>query len=64
MNPKERLLQIKTYEEYEKNRKQLQGLKPDKDVIKHLSKLFGKAFNTKEELYMTRSDNGYRTIGR
>ena len=63
MSPKENLLKMKTYEEYEKNREELKGLKPDKEVIEHLSKLFGKASDTREELYMTRPIDG-GTIGK
>lgn len=62
MTPKERLLQMETYEEYEKNRKELAGLKPDKEVIAHLSKLFGKMSDTKEEFYSYLSD-GRRVLG-
>ena len=53
---------METYEEYEKSRNELEGLKPDKDVIAHLSKLFGKMSNTKEELYSYLSD-GHRILG-
>lgn len=53
MTPKERLLQMKTYEEYRQGRELLNGLKPDKEVLEHLSKLFGKSPNPPEELYRT-----------
>lgn len=53
MTDKERLLQIKTYEEYLDQRKTFMDLKPDKEVIAHLSKLFPKVSNTNEELYKT-----------
>lgn len=62
MTAKERLLQMKTYEEYESHRSELKGLKPDKEVIAHLSKLFGKASDTKEELYSYLPD-GRRILG-
>ncbi len=62
MTAKEKLLRMETYEEYEKGRAELAGLKPDKEVIEHLSKLFGKVSDTKEELYkVPRSEGG--TIG-
>ena len=53
MTPKKRLLQMKTYEEYRQGRELLSGLKPDKEVLEHLSKLFGKSPNPPEELYRT-----------
>lgn len=53
MTPKERLLQMKSYEEYEQGRGLLDGLKPDKEVIEHLSKLFGRLPSPHEELYRT-----------
>ena len=52
MTAKEQLLHMKTYEEYEKHRNELKGLKPDKEVIAHLSMLFGKTSDTKEELFL------------
>lgn len=62
MTPKKKLLRMETYEEYEKGRTGLAGLKPDNEVIEHLSKLFGKVSDTKEELYkIPRSQGG--TIG-
>lgn len=63
MSPKEKLLQMNTYEEYEARRGELKGLKPDKEVVEHLSKLFGKASDTTEELYKTPPSQG-GTIGR
>lgn len=63
MTVKERLLRMQTYDEYEAHRKELDGLKPDKEVVAHLSKLFGKASDTHEELYKTLPDKG-GSIGR
>ncbi len=63
MSQKEKLLQMTTYEEYEARRSELKGLKPDKEVIEHLSKLFGKASGTTEELCITHPSKG-GTIGR
>jgi len=51
MTDKERLLQINSYEEYLKRRESFKDLKPDKEVIEHLSKLFPKVSETKEELF-------------
>lgn len=62
MTPKERLLQMKTYEEYERKRGELKGLKPDKEVIEHLSKLFGRSPNPQEELYSYLPD-GRKVLG-
>lgn len=63
MNPKEILLQMNTYEEYEARRDELKGLRADNEVVEHLSKLFGKPSDTTEELYMTPPRQG-GTIGR
>lgn len=62
MTKKEKLLEMKTYEEYEKRRKELDGLQPDKEVIAHLSKLFGKMSDAKEELY-SYLPNGEKRLG-
>lgn len=63
MTAKEQLLEIKTYEEYLEKRNTLQGLKPDKEVIEHLAKIFPRTSNTREELYKTPPKDG-GTIGR
>lgn len=62
MTPKEKLLQMETYEEYIQHKNELNELKPDKEVIAHLSRLFGKMSNTKEELYKIPPSKG-GTIG-
>lgn len=51
MIAKEMLLNMKTKEEYERKKHLLKDLKPDKEVVNHLSMLFGKVNNTDEELY-------------
>lgn len=53
MTDKERLLAIDTYEEYKKQRLSFMNLKPDKEVIEHLNKIFPKVEKTTEELYKT-----------
>lgn len=63
MTQKERLLQMKTYEEFDKNRESFKGLKPDREIIEHLSKITPKSSNPSEELYKTLSSQG-GTIGR
>ena len=63
MSAKEKFLQMNTYEEYEERRDELKGLKPDKEVVEHLSKLFGNVSDTTEELYKTPPSQG-GTIGR
>lgn len=65
MTQKERLLSINNYEEYLKQRESFKGLKPDKEVVAHLSKIFPKVSDTKEELYKTPPQAGKRRgIGR
>ena len=51
MTQKEILLQMKTYEEFDRNREAFKGIKPDKDIIEHLSKITPKSPNPQEELY-------------
>lgn len=55
MTQKEKFLKIETYEEFDRRREEFKGLGlADLEVRKHLSKIFGKASDTKEELYRTR----------
>ncbi len=63
MTPKEKLLQMKTYKEFDENRELFKDLKPDKEIIEHLSKITPKSPNPQEELYKTPSSQG-GTIGR
>lgn len=51
MTPKEQLLQMKTYQEFDVNRELFKDLKPDKEIIEHLSKITPKSPNPQEELY-------------
>lgn len=53
MTPKERLLATKNREEYEANKKYYGNLKPDAEIIAHLSKIYGKMYGGPEELYKT-----------
>lgn len=63
MNSKELFLSMKTYEDFDRRRNELKGLKMDKEVLEHMGKIFPKVSDTKEELYKTpRSEGG--TIGR
>ena len=64
MTPKEKLLQMKTYEEFDKNRDKFKGLKVDPEIIAHLSKITPKSPNPPEELYKTPPGKGPRSIGR
>ena len=50
MTDKERLLAIDNYEEYKRQRLTFMNLKPDKEVIEHLNKIFPKMYKTEEEL--------------
>lgn len=51
MTQKEKLLKMESYEEFDQNRKLFDGLKPDKDIIEHLSRISPKSPNPQEELY-------------
>ena len=62
MTPKERLLQMQTYEEFDRNRHLIDGMLPDKEIIEHLTKITPKVSNTKEELYKIPPSKG-GTIG-
>lgn len=64
MTDKDRLLKIDTYEEYLKQRETFGNLKPDKEVIEHLSTIFPPISNPQEELYKTPPKPGNRDIGR
>ena len=59
MTQKEKLLQMKSYEEFDRNRELFKGMKPDKDIIEHLSRITPKSPNPQEELYkIPRSEGG------
>ncbi len=53
MTLKEKFLQIKTYKEFNEQRELFKKLKPDKEIIEHLSKITPKSPNPPEELYKT-----------
>lgn len=63
MTPKEKLLKMKTYQEFDENRELFKDLKPDKEIIEHLSKITPKSPNPQEELFKTPPNQG-GTIGR
>ena len=59
MTQKEKLLQMKSYEEFDRNRELFKGMKPDKDIIEHLSRITPKSPKPQEELYkIPRSEGG------
>lgn len=58
MTAKEKLLQMKSYKEFDENRELFKDLKPDKEIIEHLSKITPKATNPQEELYKTWTEQG------
>lgn len=62
MSQKEELLNITTYEEFDRRREEFRGLKMDEDVKDHLSKIFPKCNGVKEELYKTRPQPGEKKI--
>ena len=51
MTPKEKLLSIDNYEELKRRWSEFGDLMPDTEIIEHLSKIFPKSPNPKEELY-------------
>ena len=53
MTEKEKFLKLESYEEFDRRRDEFKALKFDKDIISHMSKLFGKSPNPPEELYRT-----------
>jgi hypothetical protein len=42
--PKEKFLEIKSYEEFDRRRSEFKGLKVDVDIKRHLAKIFPKAY--------------------
>lgn len=50
MTLKEKIMAIKSYEEFDKRREEFKDLKPDKEILAHLSEIFPKAYAGKEEL--------------
>lgn len=48
---------MKSYEEFDRNRELFKGMKPDKDIIEHLSRITPKSPNPQEELYKIPSDS-------
>lgn len=72
MTPKEKILQVKSYEEFNQKREEFRRefgnefgeLQRDREVMEHLGKIFPKVSNTKEELYKTLEGVKNRDIGR
>lgn len=62
MTEKEKFLQVKSYAEFDKRREEFKGLKFDKDVIDHMTKIFPKPYGGHEELYSYLPD-GRRVLG-
>ena len=63
MTKKEKLLAIDAYEEYNRRRSEFKGIKPDKEMLDHIAKLFPKTTTSKEEVSKTPPSQG-GTIGR
>lgn len=51
MTEKEKFLNLKSYEEFDKRRGEFKTLKFDKDIVEHMAKIFPKPSGVKEELY-------------
>ena len=64
MTEKEKLLQLKSYEEFDQRREEFKELMPDEEIIEHLTKITPKSPNPDEELFKTPSGNEKRTMGR
>lgn len=64
MTVKELFLNIETYEEFDKRREEFKKLEMDKDVLEHMSKMFPKVSDTKEELYSYRPDGSLMLGGK
>ncbi len=62
MTKKKIFLQLSSYEEFDKRREEFAGLKFDRDIVHHMSEIFPKPSNTKEELYSFLPD-GRRVLG-
>ena len=60
---KDKFMKISSYDELLERRHEFEGVKLDKEMLEHVSKLFPKVSNTQEELYKTPPDKG-GTIGR
>ena len=62
MTEKEKFLLVKSYAEFDERREEFRGLKFDKDIIEHMSKIFPKCYGGKEELYKTPPQPGKKKI--
>ena len=62
MTQKEKFLGLKSYVEFDERREEFKGLKFDKDIIEHMSKIFPKPYGGQEELYSYQPD-GRMVIG-
>ena len=63
MTKREEILRIESYEEFDKRREEFRGIKIDKELFDHISKMFPKASNTKEELFKIPPNQGGRIGG-
>lgn len=63
MSAKEDFLRIKTKEEYLRLCPSLGKISPDKETVKHMRELFGKASNCEDELYKSKPGSKNRFIG-
>ena len=56
MTAKELFLSMESYEEFDRRRSELKGLKMDKETLEHAKKIFPTVSGTKEELYSSLQD--------
>ena len=62
MTQKEKFLEVKSYAEFDERREEFEGLKFDKDITRHMPKIFPKPYGGREELYSYLPD-GRMAIG-
>ncbi len=58
MTEKEKFLNLKSYEEFNKRRNEFNNLKFDEEIVAHMSKIFPKPSGVTEELYKTPRTKG------
>lgn len=58
MTEKEKFLSLKSYEEFDRRRREFPTLKFDKEIVDHMSKIFPKPSGITEELYKIPKSEG------
>lgn len=60
MTQKEAFLEIQSFEEYQKRRKEFEGLDMDSEVREHIEALFPRTSNTTEEVFRDPLNRGWK----